>query len=337
MLVKDEYPERALAGFWIQTERWEEINEKRIEKIKAESLNKFPSYAYNFKKIRYHWKKLQTYEDAVEYLDRVKGQWEYDKRTFISNLILDIGAGAFFMFPIPPEGGKENKELWYRFFIMITKWLGLDRSYMLYYPWVSENKETGKYHFSDQRVDQFFEAVFNIEKKEIDHNTNKGWLPRRDELETKAQPSTNQTEAATGGKNSLWLKFQCPKNNLKNVGEIFQKFGHENILKIPEDFNISNYFSAQREEKNTQTLGERIDWKPKKDWAGLVAFIEILEEDYEVKTQPSQAWSTFTKCGKKINKGCYNTYKSSKPAPSNDFKKREAVDRRKAELRNIID
>ena len=92
---------------------------------------------------------------------------------------------------------------------------------------------------------------------------------------------------------------------------------------------------ASHEKKNKQTLEAIIDWNSTKDLAGFVAFIEILEKDYGVKTRPIQVWATFTRCGKKLNKDSYNTYKNSKPAPSNDFKKREAVERRKAELRNI--
>ena len=112
MSIKDEYPrELALVGFWLPTEHWIEINETRIEEIEAKSTGRFPSYAYNFKLIRQHWQKLQTHENAIEYLEHMKGKWEYDKETFITNLMSDIGALAFFEYPIPPEGSKEDKEL----------------------------------------------------------------------------------------------------------------------------------------------------------------------------------------------------------------------------------
>ncbi len=159
---------------------------------------------------------------------------------------------------------------------------------------------------------------------------NCGDLPRRDELQT-----TNQAETTGDNRNSLWLKFHCPKDNLKIIEGKFQELAHKGILKLPENFVISNYFSTSHEKKNKQTLEAIIDWNSTKDLAGFVAFIEILEKDYGVKTRPIQVWATFTRCGKKLNKDSYNTYKNSKPAPSNDFKKREAVERRKAELRNI--
>ncbi len=308
---------------------WIEINKKRIREAKSKSSGRFPSFAYNFKMIRIHWQQLQSIEDAVEYLDRVKGQFKHDQEEFITNLILEMDGSLFFSFSISPEESKEDKELWDRFFFKFAKWLGVERDYITPYIWLVQDEETGKYHFSNQVTSRFFEGMFGIEKKEIHYSMNCGDLPRRDELQT-----TNQAETTGDNRNSLWLKFHCPKDNLKIIEGKFQELAHKGILKLPENFVISNYFSTSHEKKNKQTLEAIIDWNSTKDLAGFVAFIEILEKDYGVKTQPIQIRNTFTIGGEKINTGSFNTYRSSKPA-SDSFKKREAIERRKTELRVI--
>ncbi len=41
--------------------------------------DRYPTYGFNFPKVRKHWRQLPDYETASEYLDRVEGQYAYEK------------------------------------------------------------------------------------------------------------------------------------------------------------------------------------------------------------------------------------------------------------------
>ena len=42
-------------------------------------MNRFPSFGFNFTKIRQHWRSLPDYETAKDYLDRVERQYAYER------------------------------------------------------------------------------------------------------------------------------------------------------------------------------------------------------------------------------------------------------------------
>ncbi len=179
-------------------------------------------------------------------------------------------------------------------------------------------------------------------KRELNHLLATEQIPKECSAssQSKVQKETNNgldvAKNTRSGRNCLRLKFQCSEDSLESIGKAFQKLADLNILKLPENFNISDYFSVRREGKNRQTLLERIDWTRLKGLPGFVAFIEILEEKYNLKMNPIQVRATFKYHGENITDS-YETYKSSKPAPHNSFKKRESIERHKAELREILD
>ena len=221
---------------------------------------------------------------------------------------------------------------------MFTEWLGIDRAYMHIYPWVAENKETGKYHFSRQKIIRFFEAMFNIEEKEIKYLKNPRALLRKNEKPESFSDAINgkknqHSEGKKKGAKREWYlrKFQCPEDKIKSIDEVFRKLEYREILILPENFNILNYFSVKRENKDKKTLREHIiDWTVPDDLAGLVAFVEILEDEYNVKTEPSQVRATFQRCSK--DTGSYETYKGSKMT-TNSYDKRNKIDERKSQLK----
>ena len=345
-LIREELEEHERICSRIPAYNLEEARrEKRIKKAEEEYDNllkndsiKYPVFAFNFRDIRKYWKNLPDYETCDEYLNYAEGQHEHRTARFTSILIDMMDIGQYIVNPIPPEGTEEALRIHNTFLNTISEKLGIDPIFAVKYPWMVYDEQTNAMRFDRNKIEVFFTAMFELERQELKYFRDRGDIPRRDKRSKKGETDhrAEKSNGKTDGKATWYLyKFQCPEDEIKRIDKAFQKLSHEASLKLPENFNILNYFSVNHEKKDIKKLREQaIDWAIPEDLAGFVAFIEILKKDYGVKMMPSAVKATFTRAGNLV--GSYETYKRSKNA-TGGFEKRTKIEERKSQLKKILE
>ena len=321
-----------------------------------EKEDKYPSFDFNFKKIKDHIKTLPDYESARNYLEHVEAQFDFLPDLFLKNCFREMGLEEYLCIfetyslckPIPERSEKGEK--------IIDKLIAFARTEFGLYEgalleqqdiekmlekeisgeWTAYDDDSKSWYFTSKKIYECFKKHFQAEYKVLDWLMHRGRFLQREEA--KNGPGTAKSKSGTV--DSYKYKLFCPKDKLDTVNDIFSELKDEATLKLSENFDVEDYFSCKRKEEKTDYILERSGIEfTEKNLHLIVALVEILEEKCGVESQPVQIRETFRyPGGKKINTGPYGNYKRSKITPKNAKSRswRFSINDRKDDLLKIL-